>query len=242
MKLNQVIAIEKGVKSRTQSMVTDVHKACQKPALFNGFSKEYQPKAEDGEVFPAESTKVQKNAADEIRQAANAWRELFNVTALKDVGNTNAVVDVKIDGVALIEGVPATYLLFLEKQFIDIRTFIGKLPTLDPAKEWKNDPNDRLYKAEARQTIKTKKTPRAVVLHEATKEHPAQVQMVAEDITIGYWSQVDFSGAIPETRQQELLDNIEQLIKAVKMAREEANSVEVEKREIGKPIMDWLFN
>jgi hypothetical protein len=241
MRLNQVIAIEKGVKARTTSMVTEIHKACQKPALFNGFSKEYQPKAEDGEMFPPEATRVQQNATDVTRLAGKAWRELFDVTAIKDFGNTEAKADVIVDGVTLVAGAPATYLLFLEKQLIDVRTFVTKLPTLDPSKDWKKDPNDTLFKAEARQTIKTKKVPRSMTLHEGTKEHPPQVQVVAEDVTVGHWSQVDFSGAIPETRQQELLERVEILLKAVKMAREEANGVEVEKIEVGKPVFDWLF-
>ena len=50
-KLNQIIAVEKGVKARTQRTVTDTYHACQKPALFNGFDKTYQPKDEEGEVL-----------------------------------------------------------------------------------------------------------------------------------------------------------------------------------------------
>jgi hypothetical protein len=38
-KLNQIIAVEKGVKSLIYSQITEVHKAAQKPALFNGFLK-----------------------------------------------------------------------------------------------------------------------------------------------------------------------------------------------------------
>ncbi|MDQ3812829.1 MAG: hypothetical protein M3347_02630 [Armatimonadota bacterium] len=38
-KLNQVVAIEKGVKSRVYGEVTELHKTSQKPELFNGFIK-----------------------------------------------------------------------------------------------------------------------------------------------------------------------------------------------------------
>ena len=47
MKLNQVIAVEKGIKAKAHSEVTELHKLCQKPELFNGFAKVYQ-KIDDG--------------------------------------------------------------------------------------------------------------------------------------------------------------------------------------------------
>ncbi len=43
-KLNQIVAIEKSVKSRVYGDVTDLHKSSQKAELFNGFSKNYRKK------------------------------------------------------------------------------------------------------------------------------------------------------------------------------------------------------
>ncbi len=48
-KLNQIIAVEKGVKSGSLRELTDAHHALQKPALLAGISRTYQPKDEDGE-------------------------------------------------------------------------------------------------------------------------------------------------------------------------------------------------
>lgn len=63
-KLNQIIAIEKGIKARANSEITDVHKINQKPALFSGFAKTYQSTDENGEKLPAESQRVQVRSAD----------------------------------------------------------------------------------------------------------------------------------------------------------------------------------
>lgn len=52
-KLNQIIAIEKGVKARVYGELTGLNKAVQKPELFNGFAKAYQKKDEDGEDLPS---------------------------------------------------------------------------------------------------------------------------------------------------------------------------------------------
>jgi hypothetical protein len=42
-KLNQIIAIEKGTKSRTFQELTEAHQSLQKPALLSGISRIYWP-------------------------------------------------------------------------------------------------------------------------------------------------------------------------------------------------------
>src|SRR5215813_10940643 len=53
-KLNQIVAIEKSVKSRVYGEITEMHKLSQKPDLFSGFSKQYRKKDEEGEDYPPE--------------------------------------------------------------------------------------------------------------------------------------------------------------------------------------------
>lgn len=65
-KLNQIIAIEKGVKAQTYSALTEIHKAVQKPELFNGFAKTYQKVNEEGEDLPAERKRVQDEAESAV--------------------------------------------------------------------------------------------------------------------------------------------------------------------------------
>ena len=47
-KLNQIIAVEKGVKSKSFQDLTEAHHAVQKPSLLSGISRVYQPKDEEG--------------------------------------------------------------------------------------------------------------------------------------------------------------------------------------------------
>jgi len=49
--LNQLIAVEKGVKNRSQQELPQAHHDLQKPALLNGISRTYQPRDEEGERF-----------------------------------------------------------------------------------------------------------------------------------------------------------------------------------------------
>ncbi|WP_293342737.1 hypothetical protein [Microcoleus sp. CAWBG58] len=71
--------------------------------------------------------------------------------------------------------------------------------------------------------------------------HPAQVDVYYEDITIGYWRTVKFSGALPAQRINELLQRVEILQKAVMFSREEANNSEVEEQRVGERIFQFIF-
>ena len=80
-KLNQVIAIEKGTKSRTFQELTDTHQSLQKPAQLSGISRTYRPKDEEGEQLPPESMRVQEKAEDVIRKTVTSLTKLFNVSS-----------------------------------------------------------------------------------------------------------------------------------------------------------------
>ncbi len=240
-KLNQIIAVEKGVKSRSFQELTEAHHILQKPALLTGIARTYRPKDDEGEVLPPESTKVQVKAEEIIQQTATILTRLFDVTATKDWSNNVARADVALDGQTLLTQVPVTYLLFLEKQLVDLHTFIKKLPTLDAAETWSFDAAADCWATEPVQTVKTKKIPRNHVKAEATEHHPAQVEVYYEDVAVGYWRTVKFSGALPGKRVSELLDRVERLQQAVKFAREEANNTEVADQKVGEKVFQFLF-
>jgi hypothetical protein len=240
-KLNQILAIEKGIKTRVYAEFTELHQATQKAPLMNGFHKSYQPRDEEGETYPPESQKVQHSAVEVLERVAVSLAELFDITATKDWTNCSARADVLIDGRVLLKDVPATYLLFLEKQLGDLHTFVGKMAELDPGSDWSVDPGTGLYKTEPTQTQRTKKVQRPITLYEATKEHPAQTQLITEDVIAGAWVTIKYSGAIPAPRKKQLLGRIEKLSNAVKFAREQANAAEATDKKLGKEVFDFLF-
>ncbi|MDY7013323.1 MAG: hypothetical protein SVX43_06895, partial [Cyanobacteriota bacterium] len=67
-RLNQIIAIEKGIKSRSVQDLAQFQKAIQKPALLAGISRTYRPKDEEGELLPPESKKVEVKAEESLRK------------------------------------------------------------------------------------------------------------------------------------------------------------------------------
>jgi len=64
MRLNQVIAIEKSIKTKSQHEVVSLYKQLDKAPLLDGLSRTYQPKDEEGEVYPPEIKRVQHKAID----------------------------------------------------------------------------------------------------------------------------------------------------------------------------------
>ncbi|MFJ4838926.1 hypothetical protein [Streptomyces sp. NPDC088746] len=240
-KLNQIIAVEKGVKSKSLQDITAAHHKVQKPALLAGISRTYQPKDEEGEQLPPESARVQIKAEEALREMSASLTRLFDVTATKDWANCSARADVTVDGRTVVSEVPVSYLLFLEKQLTDLHTFVKKLPVLDASESWSLDPSTDLWKTDPVRTIRTKKVPRNHVKAEATDKHPAQVDVYYEDVPLGYWTTVKFSGALPARRVNELLERVEKLQHAVKFAREEANSAEVTDRRVGDAVFGYLF-
>lgn len=242
-KLNQIIAVEKGIKARVYNDISEIYKSCQKPDLFNGFAKQFQSVDEGGESLPPEHKKVQLTYQKAIDKVQHQLTDLFDVTAVKDWTNTAAIADVKVNDQVIIAKVPVSYLLFLEKQLTDVRTFVNSLPVLDDAEDWNDDPNSGLKKTEELRTHRTKKVQKPIVMYDATKEHPAQTQMITEDIISGHWVLTKQSGAIARPKKEELGEKVEILLRAIKEAREEANGINVvETPDVSRAVFGFIFS
>lgn len=239
--LNQIIALEKGVKQRADQALTKAYHEIQSTPRLSGISRTYRPKDEEGDQLPPESTLVQVNAEQALANASTDLIRLFDVQLTKDAANQVAKSDIKVGDTVIASDVPVTYLLQLEKRLVDLRTFIGKLPTLDPAEVWNVDANTGVYATQPTETTRTKKVLRNHVRAEATDKHPAQVDTYSEDVIVGYWSTTKFSGAVPATRVATLTRRIDALIEAVTTAREKANTLTVDDRQIGEAIFDYLL-
>lgn len=240
-RLNQLLAIFKDVKSGALRTFTDLHRESQKSVLYAGLSRTYQPKDEDGDELPSESTLVQVRADAVLSVAATTLSRLFDVIATVDRTNADAVANIVVNGQLIAADVPATTLIALEKQLVDLGTFVGKLPTLDPAETWVWDNGRNCWASEPAKTARSKKIPRNHVKAPATQHHPAQVELYYEDVLVGYWTTTKLSGALPAARIAELQGRIAALREAVKRAREEANMVTVVDKKIGSPIFEYLF-
>jgi len=241
-KLNQVIAVVASKKAKAAATITEAYHKIQKTALFDGISRTYQPKDEDGEKLPPEAKAIQVKVSDLVAEVRVAMTEMFDVIATQDYANCVARADIVVDGAIVLPNVPVTHLLFLEKQLKDIETFISKLPVLDSAETWSYNEAADHYATAPTETTRTKKVPKAFVKYEATKEHPAQVETFHEDVLAGYWKTIKFSGAVPAKQKNELLSRARILHEAIVKAREGANGIEAPPVSIGKAVFEHIFD
>jgi hypothetical protein len=240
MKLNQIVAIERDVKKAAYNDLSTTHHLIQKPASVSGELAHYVPRNEEGEKLPPKNQHVQHNVRDVLEEVKEKTVPYFDLVLTKDFGNMQAMGTVWLpDGTTIKMPVPT--LLFLEKQLSDMHAFFSKLPVLDADQAWTWDANQQLFVTEAVRTVKTAKVQKPIVLYPHSTEHPAQTQLITEDVIVGEWTKVRQSGAITEKHRKGLVKRTEILLKAVKQAREEANTIEVNAHAMGEVVMNYLL-
>lgn len=241
-KLNQIVAVVAGKKTRSEKEFGEINKALQKPDLFSGLARTYRPLADDDrEKLAAESKFPQKSASDAIMDARRILRGIIDAVATQEYGNTGARADVVVDGVVILPQVPVTVLLYLDKILNDLTTFVGNIPTLDPAEQWTYSSDQGRYETAPTTSYRTKKLQKPLVLFPATPEHPAQTQLVTEDVVVGEWTTTKYSTAVTPTAKRAIQDNIVKLQEAVKLAREQANLADVSDQFVADSVLKFVF-
>lgn len=241
-KLHEIVAVATGKKAEAQKYVTDAYHLLQKPDVFDGLRKTYQPLEEGGEVLPPESKNPQANLGKIVEGAKAKWEELFDLTLQLDAGNQVAKADVEVDGQVVARDLPVPTLLFLEKQLTDVRSFIEKIPVPDPAERWSPNANTGGLSTEPAKTGRTKKVQKALVLYPATEQHPAQTQLITEDVLAGYWTTIKYTDRVQADKKSTALARASKLLDAVKVARERANATDVPKKEMGGALLGFVFS
>jgi hypothetical protein len=241
-KLNQIIAVLPKKKANVDAAKTRVYHKIQKdPHQFMGLIKTYKPKVDGADGVPDQRKSVQYTVNQAVKDFSGCLTELMDVVYSQEESNSKARANIVIDGVTLLENVPVTFLLFLQKQCDDARTFAEKLPTLDSAHEWTYDATSDQYKSETTETNRTSREPYVIKLADPTEHHPEQAEVRERDVVIGTYKSTEFSGKIPEKVKNEMLARITKLQEAVVKAREEANLQEVDQADVGKKILQFMF-
>jgi hypothetical protein len=241
--LNALIAVRKTAQNEVHERITQLHRESQKMALLTGMARTYRKIRDEDPDQPGEQQRVQLTADRALADAAAQWTRLWDLTAAVDWTNCEARADVVVDGRVLIPKAPTTFLMFMEKQLDAVRKFVDAIPVLDPALSWRPDDNagDGVWASEKITTVRTKKIPRNHEISPATDKHPAQVQVYQEDVPVGYWDLINFSGALDGGRKKALLARISALREAVKMAREQANMVDAVQPRPSNALLGWLL-
>lgn len=245
-KLHEVLAVESGLQTTAKKANEEtVRTFGKKDEHFVETTREINHFAEeDAKLNTSETKAMVTTVADKLLYTAGPNIRAFDAYLQKEATNQKAAADLVVGDQTIAEGVPATVLLGLETKLTELRAVYDAIPTLAPGPTWNADPSARstgVYKsAHPDVTFRTKKMIKPIVMAEATKEHPAQVQAIQEDVPIAKITTHHKSGMMTTADKSALLERVDRLLRAVKRARQRANNTEVEKRQIGKALFDYI--
>jgi hypothetical protein len=243
-KMHELLAVESSVTANYQRDLDETLKVLGRPDLFTRqVSKKSFFAEEDQKLNTTETKEITTSVKERLKWFANIADSFYDVVAQKDLTNQKAVADIVLDdGSVLLSAVPATTLLAMETRLQDWRKVLSATPTLPSGISWEWDANEGLWKNEEPVvTFQTKKTAKAVVLYEATKEHPAQVKEVFEDVPVARITKDTYNSMLTSAQKAELIGRLDNLLKAVKQARQRANNVEADKTKIGHALSKYLL-
>lgn len=247
MRLNELLAIEKNQQTQFATLVADTQNKFGKDHFFKGWVKSLKmikdnPENEAIEKSGSETKDVVTTVNETLEYLFNHWAVYEDTQIRKNATNQTAMTQLSI-GDTVIDNVPVDELMGLETRLAKIREIFHQIPTLDASREWqKSTVREGVWIASRPDvTTKTERVITPVVLYEATKEFPAQIEKITRDEVVGAFTTVSFSGAITSLKKSIMLKRIDDLIGEIKKARMRANSVNVVEKKIGQILSDYLL-
>jgi hypothetical protein len=247
-KLHELLAVEKDVKDVLGKVLEETAKTFnQRSAHFLETRKSYRPfNDQDKDLPDEEHTPMVTTVEEKLNYVQGHIIRFIDVELQKERSNQEAKADIiveMLDGTtkSILTEAPVTFLVQMESALERIRRVYDEIPTLDPAKIWSKDETKLgIWKAEPVKRVRTKKIPKVIVKYDATKEHPAQTEVVHLDEGVGEWTQSFSSGALSPKQKSQILDRIDRLIAGVKIARAKANSQDVKSAKVGLQIFNYI--
>jgi hypothetical protein len=246
-KLHELLAVERNLKAQATKVRTDLMSTFKsKTHHFEEKTVSYKPFGENEPAIVESQLDLQTTVPKELK-----WISEFLIKALDvsyQVAEANVVARANVvleDGKTLLVDVPATALLELEKRAQELHDFVSAIPTLDPAKGFRPDPDKGadVFQARLDTQKRTKKIQKPLVLHPGNDKIAAQVQLVTEDVVVGEITKLEWSGLITVAAKGDMLSRVEMFTRAVKQARARANATEVNKPDklFGAEIIKYVF-
>jgi len=245
-KLHELLAVEQDLVKETKKVIHEAVEVFRRKELFEGIHKRLDMREEgrEAEEREAEEYRELTTTAGEILGAVwIAVGRYYDALIQKESANQEARADIVVGEKTLLEGLPATFLLGMETRLNALRVVYEAIPTLPPGTEWEKDEQKRegAWKA-VRPSVKrkTEKVVRHKVLYDATPDHPAQIESWSVDEMIGTFTMEVWSGAVPQAEKLDKLVRLDKLIRAIKRARQRANTVEVKPLEVAKRLSEYI--
>jgi hypothetical protein len=245
-KLHELLAVESSLEKTARKLSSESMKTLDKENLFSGQTRRLEMFSEEESNQDQKETVQLTSTVDEnlnyvFKEVAKYWDVVYQ----KDLGNTVAMADIVVDGLVLAEDVPATTLLGLESKLVKVREVLEKVHTLAPGIKWIQDTQERAgvwITADDIVQYKTEKTVEYIIAAEATEQHPAQVREASRTRNVGKLTTTKQSGLLTPLEKAERIQRVDNLINAIKRARNRANDVVVEPAFIGETLINYIMD
>lgn len=247
VKLHELLAVRGSVENQLVQTVGKLKETFEKKHQHFGEKKKvFESNQPDVSPETEEQSSLQTTVLDELKWSRKFVESAIDVGFQIDMANMKAVSDIVLeDGTVLAADVPAITLLELAKRLKTVQEFFAAIPTLDPVKGFELDTTFRkpgVYRSREIVRDRTKKIQKPLVLAPATEQHPAQVQLVGDDVVIGRTREVEWSGMITPAEKAGLLERVDEMLRAVKQAQARANASDANTSyKLGRRIMDVIL-
>lgn len=241
-KLHELLAVEQDRKHKANHAIGETKKLFEKKAPhFDGMVKRYIALEEDSEEIPDENKEIVTTVKASLEEAIEDIVKGIDAHLSKEETNASGVAHAElIVGDTNLGIFSATSLLALESHLVKLKELYAEIPVLESTKKWHLDPQQGVYKTDEEVKFRSIKRPKVIVKYEATKEHPAQTELLYLDFQVGKYETVYTSGRVPITHKNQMEQRLNQLLEAVKVARSKANNVDVKNITVGKKIFDFI--
>ncbi len=247
-KLHELLAVHNNLKGQALKVLTELKGTFNtKRHLFQKKLVTFESTTEGMPDSVKEQSDIQSSVRQEVDWVSKIIANSIDASYAIDVANTSAKADIVLeDGTILLKDVPATALLQLEKSVREVSELVKTIPTLDPAKGFKLDPDsgEGWYAAREIEVETTRKQKKVLVLYAATVQHPAQTQLIDEDVKVGINRTQEWSTMITPAQKAELIERAEKLFRAVTQARSRANDQTIDQaaNKIGDKLLGYVFS
>ncbi|MEO0898878.1 MAG: hypothetical protein AAFY71_20870 [Bacteroidota bacterium] len=241
-KLHEILAIEQDRKHKANLAIGEAKKVFTKnQSVFDGMIKQYVPMEEMADQIPEESKQLESTVMQLLTEKLKPVIVAMDATLSKEETNASnlAKAELKVGEKSFGE-FSATTLLALESYLGKVQDIYASIPVLDTSRKFTFDEQLDYYRSDVEVKFRSIKRPKVIVKYEATDKHPAQTEIMNIDFQVGKYETTYFSGRITPTQKNRLLDRLEKLIEAVKVARSRANNVEVNQIKLGQDLFDFI--
>lgn len=245
-KLHEILAVEGDRNAAATAILAEtITTFTKRPEHFMGHNSSYVPFDEaDAATAEVSGKELVTTVADKLKHCFEVVGRAVDVTATKDATNQRTAAEVIINGVAITNPLPATTLLALESQLKKWMEVFLAIPTLAPGRKWEADSSKGegvFTDAMPELQFKTKKSIKSKVLYDATKEHRAEIEKWAEDEKIGKTTVTKWCSMISPADKSAIIARCEELLAAVKQARQRANAQEVIQVSVADNLIKYLL-